>query len=118
VPQIGVLAAYQQPCDRPRTFLGKDVAREMVRRMVAEQISAKLIRVFPDDSLFTVLKPLRPSDAAYVPAHYPPVEVECCKFVPPLNSTRPTMGAICAGWDWQKEALPAWVMPPRAELFA
>jgi hypothetical protein len=39
----------------------RDVAEEMVRRMICERLSAKKIRMFPPDSVFPILKALPPS---------------------------------------------------------
>lgn len=62
----------------------------MVRRMVAERISRKLIRMLPPDSLFRAAK-LAPEIGNYIPERLPPREVENCKFKPPTSANASTV---------------------------
>ena len=52
---VGVLCHYQPLDSKPSTHLPKDVARELVRRMIAERISHKVIRMF-EPGTFNALK--------------------------------------------------------------
>lgn len=49
----GILAHYESRSARPTTFVPVDVADEMVRRMAAERISRRVVRLIAPDSLLT-----------------------------------------------------------------
>ncbi len=84
-----------------------DVADQLVQRMAAERISAKVIRMMRPDSVFlAAVKTVLPQ-VKYVPMKLPPVEVENCKFIRPKTDPRPSVAAIRAGWDWSHDPLPA-----------
>ena len=53
---IGFLAHDQPLGSKAKTFLDKEDAETLVREMFAERISAKLIRAFPPDSPFRLLR--------------------------------------------------------------
>jgi hypothetical protein len=53
---IGFLAHNQPLGTKPKTFVAKDDAEELVREMFAERVSSKLIRAFPPDSPFRLLR--------------------------------------------------------------
>jgi hypothetical protein len=54
--RVGFLAHDQSSCTKPKTFISKDDADLLVVEMVAEKISNKLIRAFPPDSPFRLLR--------------------------------------------------------------
>jgi hypothetical protein len=53
---IGFLAHDQPLGTKPKTFIARDDADQLLREMFAERISAKLIRAFPPDSPFRRLR--------------------------------------------------------------
>lgn len=93
----GVLADYEPPTARARTFVPRDVAKEMVRRLMAERLSQSLIRMFPVDSAFPGLKPLllRSDHRRALLQPMPPREVPNCKFVQPASAQWRV-----PYWDW------------------
>jgi hypothetical protein len=101
----GVLAHNQDGNVRASTFVPKDVADELVRRLICERISHKKIRMFPPKSVFLAERPNRP--ASYdLPEKLPPAEVENCKFIPPKHSPLANMLRGKMGWNWQLEPWP------------
>ncbi len=104
--QVGILDWHQEPSERPRTFLRLADARNLVKRLAAEEIRNGVIRMFAPDSVFYALRPIAPQ-VRFVPTKLPPAEVENCKFIRPLTDLRPSMAAVCAGWDWAHEQIPA-----------
>ena len=74
--RIGVLAHNQELNVRPGTYILRAIGEEMVRRLVAERISSKKIRMFAPDTTFRFLKPLHPSVSPYhAPESMPSREV-------------------------------------------
>lgn len=116
---IAVLSHHQPAGSRAGTFLPPDVADELVRRMAAERLSAKVIRMMRPDSVFlAAVKAVLP-EVRYVPVKLPAVEVENCRFVPPASDPRPRASALRAAWDWKRElgALPEAIRPDAHERF-
>lgn len=54
---VGLLDHQQPSTARPRTFIPKDIARQMEQHLVAERLSARLYRLFAPDSVFPQLRP-------------------------------------------------------------
>jgi hypothetical protein len=73
-----------------------------VAELLAERISQKVIRAFPPQSSFRILRPYLRT----IPAKLPPAEVENCRFVPPVSANLPSPSAIRDKWDWSKEVWP------------
>lgn len=72
-------------------------AAELVRRMIAERISSKLIRMLPPDSIFSAaaLCPQpRPDQPAYIPERLGPGEIANVKFVPPEPTHTTTIARV------------------------
>lgn len=85
------MLAHHQPRDSRRgTGLPADVADLMVQRMVAEQISQNVYRMFPPDSVFSAAK-LCPEISNFIPAKLPPREVGGVKFRPPVSALASTV---------------------------
>src|ERR1035437_4132654 len=85
---IGVLAHYQPLAVRPACHIPRAVAQEILRRLMAEPISAKVIRMFPPDSAFQFLKPLHPSASClHAPESMPPRDVPGVFFQEPQSDT-------------------------------
>ena len=80
--KVGVLAHNQPATAKARTHLPRDVAAELVQRMGAERLTSKLIRMFPPDSVFPLLKPAIGAHY-YVPAKLPPAELPGIYFSGP-----------------------------------
>jgi hypothetical protein len=79
------------------------VADELVRRMAAERLSAKVIRMMRPDSVFlAAVKAVLP-EIKFVPVKLPPAEIGNCKFVRPASDPRPSFATVRAGWDWSQE---------------
>jgi hypothetical protein len=97
--RVGFLAHHEILGSRPKTFLEKDDAEQLVREMFAERLSAKVIRAFPPDSPFRRLHAV----VRILPAKLPPREIENCYFVPPASDNRPRLNAIREVWDWSLE---------------
>jgi hypothetical protein len=97
--RVGFLEHHEILGVRPKTFLEKEDAEYLVRAMLAERISAKVIRAFPPDSAFRRLHPV----VRLLPAKLPPREIENCYFAPPETDLRPRLSAMQAGWDWSQE---------------
>lgn len=112
--RYSVLDWHQEPTARAQNFMAAPDAEALVKRLAAEKIRKGVIRMFSPDSVFYALRPIAPQ-VRFIPTKLPPVEVECCKFIPPITSPQPSVAAIRERWDWSKDALPAWVMPPQAE---
>lgn len=86
--QVGVLAHYQPLDVKPSCHIPRAIAKEILRRLMAEPVTAKVIRMFPPDSTFPVLKPLQPSVSPFHAAEpLPPREVPNCYFQLPQSDT-------------------------------
>jgi hypothetical protein len=107
---VAVLSHHQPAGSRTGTFVPRDVADELVRRLAAERISAKVIRMMPPDSVFLpALELFLLSDGSavrYIPSQLPPAEIATCKFIPPRTDPRPSFDSVRAGWDWNFEPFP------------
>lgn len=80
----GVLAHYQSVEVRATTHVPREVADELVRRMICERVSNKLIRMFPPQSLYLAARSNRPPTYS-TPERMPPREVGGCVFRGPKN---------------------------------
>jgi hypothetical protein len=108
--RVGFLAHHESEFEHPKSFLSKKDAERLVGEMLAERISAKLIRAFGPDSPFRHLSPgmhafevrLDPGIFA-APVRLPAREVQNCYFVPPPSDIRPRLSTLKAGWDWSQE---------------
>jgi hypothetical protein len=81
--QVGVLEHFQPAGVRAHTHVPKNVAEDLVRRMVAERVSQKVIRMFPPGSVFaSPIKAALPA-TRYIPEKLPPAEIEGTRFQPP-----------------------------------
>jgi hypothetical protein len=76
---VSVLAHNQALGTPASTRVTADVAQELVRRMVCERITRKLIRMFPPASVFLAKRAQAPI-ANYSLKHLPPREVGGCVF--------------------------------------
>ncbi|MGH9505254.1 MAG: hypothetical protein ACRD20_20565 [Terriglobales bacterium] len=83
------------------------MAEQLVQRMAAEKISAKVIRMMPPDSVFLSAVKLVLPDIRFIPTKLPPAEVGGCRFLRPASDPRPSFSTIRAGWDWANEPIPA-----------
>lgn len=91
---VGVLSHNQAVNARARTHITRTFAAFLVQSLVAEEISNRLIRMFPPSSVFRAGRYEAPSP--YIPEVLPPsVDVSGCKFVPPQSP------------QWQAEHGPA-----------
>lgn len=84
---IGVLDYHQASTEIPKTFIPSDVAAELVRRLIAEQLSRRVIRVFGPESPFPVLKAQAPPREFHSAGTLPPGEVPGCYFQLPQSHT-------------------------------
>lgn len=69
---IGVLAHYQPLGVRPTTHVPREAADDLVRRMICERISAKVIRMLPPESV--CLAATRADRPAAYPVHDLPAD--------------------------------------------
>jgi hypothetical protein len=76
---VSVLAHNQGLGSPASTRVAAAIADELVRRLVCERISRKLIRMFAPGSVFLALRADRPI-ANCVPEKLPPREVSGCVF--------------------------------------
>ena len=83
---VGVLAHNQPLTGKANTHVDRDVAYELLRRMVAEPITHKLIRMFPPESVFPAIR-MFSGRKIYVPEKLPPREVPGCWFQLPQSDT-------------------------------
>src|SRR5579863_1063419 len=86
--QVAVLAYNQPITGKASTWLKRDIAAMLVTRLMAEQISQRLIRMFPPNSSFPTLNCSQNSPQAsqrYIPEIMPPSEVAGCKFQLPTS---------------------------------
>lgn len=105
--RIAVLDWHQPDQAKAHTFVPFETAQLLLRRMAAESISAKVIRMMPPGSVFTPALQIMLAPVRYVPMSFPPVEVENCRFVPAASDSRPRMAAIRANWDWSHDPISA-----------
>ena len=100
--RVGVLDFDQCLGTAPRTFLAKEDADALVHQMIAERLSAKVIRIFSPDSPFRLLR----STNSYLPPKLPPIELPGLKLEIPKNCEGVSMAGVCAGWRWMKSDFP------------
>jgi len=104
--QTGVLAHNQPATAKASCHIPRAVAEEMVRRMVAERISSKIIRRFAPDSVFPVLKASRivPTYRDDIPELLPPAEIPNCFFEQPASAkwriVRPCVDYMTGAEKW------------------
>jgi hypothetical protein len=98
--RVGFLAHYQPMDARPSTFISKDVAEQLLARLAAEKISSKVIRAFPPDSSFLVLKPIL-HNFSFIPGKLPRVELPGLHLEFPKNCEGVSMAAVRSLWDWR-----------------
>lgn len=103
--KVGILAANQPSTAKARTFVDRVIALEMVRRMGAEKITARLIRLFPVDSVFSVLKPSREDVRRYVPEILPCPEISATYFEEPESLEWARGSRMPEIWDWSAEGV-------------
>ncbi len=96
--QVGVLAHYQPSDVKPSCHISRAIAKEMLRRLMAEPLTAKVIRMFPPDSIFPVLKPLHPS-------------------VSPFHAAEPLPPRDVPGVFFQRPQSEAWLLAHRTVTF-
>lgn len=79
--KVGFLAYYQPSDAKPSTHVPKEIAKLLVSRLAAEQISKRVIRAFPPDSVFL---PVAPPDGGHtIPGTLPAAELPGVLFVSP-----------------------------------
>ncbi len=83
IVRVGVLAHNQPLSARASTHIASRVAEDLVKRLVAERISRKLIRMFAPGSVFVTTQREAPI-ANYIPEKLPPREVSGCRFRGPI----------------------------------
>ena len=78
--RIAVLAHNQPVSATARTHVKREVAVMLVARLCAEQITQRVIRMFPPSSSFPSLKASQPDSFRYIPEELPAAEVSGCIF--------------------------------------
>jgi hypothetical protein len=90
--RIGILATNQDIQMEPRTYVKRSVAELLVRRLLAEWIGRRIIR------MLTVVEPMKGSDVQprrpYIPEKLPPVELPGLHFEDPRHPVRPLSASI------------------------
>ena len=81
--RVGVLAHNQPLSARAGTHIASGVAEDLVRRLAAERVSRKVIRMFAPESVFLVKR--ETPIANYIPEKLPPREVSGCRFRGPVS---------------------------------
>jgi hypothetical protein len=98
--RVGFLAHYQPLNSRPSTFLSKDVAELLVKRLAAERISQKLIRAVPPESVFLPIHPEHnPASPSIGVGLTAPIELPGLRFIQPASASARNMTLIRWHWD-------------------
>lgn len=91
--KVGFLAHYQPLGTKATTHIPRDIADDLVTRMIAERITQKVIRAFPPNTPFQRLNV--GGSTRYIPDRLPPAELECTRFQLPQTE------------NWKEEHMPA-----------
>lgn len=100
---IAVLAHHQPVGSHAGTYVPRAVAAELVRRMVVERISARVIRMLPPSSVFLAAMQAVLPLVKYIPARLPSAEIENCYFSPPRSDPAPRLSTVRSEWDWSMD---------------
>lgn len=89
MPQVAVLSPNQPSSAHASTFMRREDAEFLLKRLILEKISARVYRMLPPDSVFLVARPeLHPAFTRAVEVDLPlgSGEIGNCKFRPPQSA--------------------------------